>query len=320
MAFDNIVSTTLERYFTSGKATDNIFKRTAVLDFLKRRAKLDFQGGRQAVHPVMGATNSTFQNYSGYDTLSPAVDDILDTAVYQWKQSAIYVPISGMEEAKNKGDKAVIKLLQTKTENAEMTAAEAFEEMFFLADGLGTGTAPTLYTADTDEWAGLALFTDNTSTDVGGISSTADTWWQSANQVASPTTLTIQLLRNQYNDCSYGLDKCDYEVTTQLLMEKYEDLMQDQQRFTDSGTAKAGFDNVLHKGGVVTWSDYCPSGEWYFLNSRHIKLSVLSGEWMKFNGFIQPYDKDAKYGMITSYGTFATDSRRTIGKITALTV
>ena len=35
MAFDNIVGTTLERYFTSGKATDNIFKRTAVLDFLR---------------------------------------------------------------------------------------------------------------------------------------------------------------------------------------------------------------------------------------------------------------------------------------------
>jgi len=58
--FDNIVGTTLERYFGSGKATDNIFQRTAVLDFLKRRAKIDSQGGRQAVIPVMGATNSTF--------------------------------------------------------------------------------------------------------------------------------------------------------------------------------------------------------------------------------------------------------------------
>ena len=58
MAFDNIVGTTLERYFTSGKATDNIFARTAALDFLKRRAKLEAQGGRQAVMPVMGAQNT----------------------------------------------------------------------------------------------------------------------------------------------------------------------------------------------------------------------------------------------------------------------
>ena len=45
MSFDNIVATTLERYFTSGKATDNIFSRTAVLDFVKRRAKLEPQTG-----------------------------------------------------------------------------------------------------------------------------------------------------------------------------------------------------------------------------------------------------------------------------------
>jgi hypothetical protein len=72
----------------------------------------------------------------------------------------------------------------------------------------------------------------------------------------------------------------------------------------------------MHKAGVVAWSDYCPDEEWYFLNSRHIKLSVLDGKWMKFNGFIQPYDKDAKYGMILNYGTFATDGRRYLGKLT----
>lgn len=318
MSFDNIVGTTLERYFTSGKAADNIFARTAVLDFMKRRAKIDVQGGRNAVHPVMGARNSTFQNYSGYDTLTPAVDEIIDTATYQWKQSAIYVPISGLEEAKNSGDKAVINLLKAKTTNAETTAAEVFEEMFFLADGAGTGTAPTTYTADAKEWAGLALFTDNTSTDVGGIDGTTETWWQSSN-TGSVGVLTLQDLRNKYNSVSYGSDKCDFEVTTQVLYEKYEDLLQNQQRFTDSGTAKAGFDNLMHKAGVVVWSDYTPSGEWYFLNSRHVKLTVLDGKWMKFNGFIQPYDKDAKYGMILNYGTFATDGRRYIGKLSGAT-
>lgn len=318
MAFDNIVATTLERYFSSGKATDNIFARTAVLDFLKRRAKLDAQGGRNAVHPVQGARNSTFQNYSGYDTLTPAADEILDTANYEWKQSAIYVPISGLEKAKNSGDKAVINLLKTKTMNAETTAAEVFEEMFFLADGAGTDNGQTTYTPSAKEWAGVQLFMDNTATDVGGINGVTETWWQ-ANNNALGGILTLQALRNRYNSVSYGSDKCDFEVTTQVLYEKYEDLLQEKQRFTDAGTAKAGFDNLLHKGGVVVWSDYCPSGEWHFLNSNHIKLSVLDGEWMKFNGFIQPYDKDAEYGMITCYGTYATDGRRYLGKITGAT-
>ena len=314
MSFDNIVGTTLERYFTSGKATDNIFARTAVLDFIKRRAKIDVQGGRNAVHPVMGAKNTTFQNYSGYDTLTPAVDEIIDTAVYEWKQSAIYVPISGLEEAKNSGDKAVINLLKAKTSNAEMTTAEVFEEMLFLADGAGTDNGQTTYTPSAKEWAGLKNFVGTTNT-VGGISGNTETWWQSTIE-STTEALSLARLSNVYNSVSYGADKPDFEVTTQALYEKYESLLQPQQRFTDATTAKAGFDNLIHKSGVVAWSDYCPSGEWYMLNSRHVKLSVLDGKWMKFNGFIQPYDKDAKYGMILNYGTFATDGRRYLGKLT----
>ena len=314
MAFDNIVGTTLERYFTSGKATDNIFARTAVLDFLKRRAKLESQGGRQAVMPVMGAQNSTFQNYSGYDTLTPAVDEIIDTATYQWKQSAIYVPISGLEEAKNSGDKAVIKLLQTKTENAEMTAAETFEDMLFNATGAAQIAGKSWSTTGgAKDWAGLASIVGTGSH--AGIDGTSEEWWRSTIESTSEA-LSLAKLANTYNSVSYGSDKCDFEVTTQALYEKYESLLQANQRFTDATTGKAGFDNLIHKGGVVVWSDYTPSGEWYFLNSRHIKLVVLDGKWMKFKGFVEPYDKDAKYGLIVNYGTFATDGRRYLGKQT----
>lgn len=314
MSFDNIVATTLERYFTSGKATDNIFARTAALDFLKRRAKLDAQGGRQAVHPVQGKQNSTFQNYSGYDTLTPAVDEILGTAVYDWKQSAIYVPISGIEEAKNSGDKAVIKLLQAKTENAEMTAAETFEDMLFNADG--TGGSGKGWAAAGKEWPGLKNIVGTTNS-VGGIDGGAESWWRSFVNTngGSDTPLDLRMLSNAYNSVSYGADKCDFEITTQTLYEEYESLLQAQQRFTDASTAKAGFDNLLHKAGVVVWSDYTPEKEWYFLNSRHIKLTVLTGKWMKFRGFVEPFDQDAKYGLILSYGTFATDGRRYLGKI-----
>ena len=318
MAFDNIIGTTLERYFSSGKATDNIFSRTAVMDWMKRKCKIDVQGGRNAGHPVMGARNTTFQNYSGYDTLTPAVDEIINTATYEWKQSAIYIPISGLEQAKNSGDKAVINLLKAKTENAERTAAEVFEEMFFLADGAGGGTTPTLYTASANEWAGLALWCDTTSTDTGGINGVTDDWWQ-ASVDTTVGAMTLEKLASKYYDVSYGSDKPDFEVTTQTLYENYESLLTPNQRFTNPDTAKAGFDNLMHKAGVLTWSDYCPSGDWYFLNSNHVKLSVLDGKWMKFNGFIQPYDKDAQYGLILNYGTFATDGLRYIGKLDGVT-
>lgn len=310
MAFDNIVGTTLEKYVTSGKATDNIFSRTAALDFLNRRAKLDVQSGRKAIVPVEGAKNTSFQNYSGYDTLTPVVDEIIETAEYDWKQSAIYVPMSGLERAKNEGPEGVIRLAQAKMNNAEMTAAETFEDMFFN----GTGSSTGFSWSGSKEWIGLASIVGTTST-VGGINGTTETWWQSYVDTASEA-LSLTKLSNGYNSVSYGADKCDFEVTTQVLYEKYEALLQNNQRFTDANTGKAGFDNLMHKSGVVVWSDYTPSGEWYFLNSRHVKLTVLDGEWMKWKGFIQPYDKDAEYGMILCYGAFTTDGRRYLGKLT----
>ena len=311
MAFDNIVSTTLERYFTSGKATDNIFARTAVLDFLKRRSKINAQGGRSVVIPVMGAKNTTFQNYSGYDTLTPAVDEVMDTATYDWKQSAIYIPMSGIEEAKNSGDKAVIKLITAKTENAEMTAADTFEDQLFNATTAGTGAS---WSSAGKDWVGLAEIVGT-----GAHAGITGSWWESYVE-STAGALTLAQLSTAFNSVSYGSDKCDFEVTTQALYEKYESLLQVNQRFTDATTGKAGFDNLMHKSGVVVWSDYTPAGEWYFLNSKHINLTVLDGKWMDFRGFVEPYNVDAKYGLVLSYGSFTTDGRRYLGKLTDKTV
>jgi hypothetical protein len=35
---------------------------------------------------------------------------------------------------------------------------------------------------------------------------------------------------------------------------------------------------------------------------------------MKFRGFVEPYDRDAKYGLITNYGTFTTNERRKLAR------
>jgi hypothetical protein len=308
--FDNIVATTLKKYFTEGgKAVDNIFKRSAALDWIKNTAKLDAQGGSTAVFPIMHRANSSFQYYSGYDALTPVHgEEIVTAAEFQWKQAAIFIPMSGMEEAKNSGDRAVINLLKTKVENAEMTAAEQFEISLLTYTGNeSSGKA----------WGGLPLLVgDNTSTvtNVGGIDSSVagGAYWRS--YVPTTATYSLGLHSKAYNTVSYGGDACDFQVTTQLLWETYESKLQPQQRFTDAKTAEAGFMNLLHRGSKVVWSDLMPATQWYFLNSRHVKLAVLSGKWMKFRGFVEPFDRDAKYGLITCYGTFGTNSRRHLGR------
>jgi hypothetical protein len=302
--FDNIVATTLQKYFTEGgKAVDNIFKRTAALDWLKNTAKLDSQGGSKAVFPLQYATNSSFQWYSGYDALTPVHGEELVTAAeYDWKQSAIFVPMSGMEAAKNSGDRAVINLLKTKVENAEMTFAEQMETAFLTFDGTeASGKA----------MGGLPSLVESTGT-VGGIDSSANAYWNG--YIPTTATYSLALHSKAYNTVSYAGDACDFQVTTQTLWETYEGKLQPNQRFTDAKTAEAGFTNLLHRGSKVVWSDIMPATKWYFLNSRHVKLAVLNGNWMKFRGFVEPYDRDAKYGLITCYSQFGTNGRRYLGR------
>lgn len=316
--FDNIVATTLKKYWApEGKAVQNIFKRTAFLSWLKENG-LDVQGGATAVAPIMYAKNSTFQNYSDYDTLVPAVDAIVSAAEYSWSQSAIFIPMSGMEEAKNSGDRQVVSLLKAKTENAEMTAAEQFENMFLNFYGLASGVTSNGISDGVKAWAGLPRLVGDGTTGaiagqhvVGGIDSATQAYWRSPLRAAG--ALTLQKLSQDYNNVSYGADSCDFEITTQANWERYENLLQPALRFMDSKTAEAGFHNLIHRGAKVVWSDLMPADKWYFLNSRHLKLAVLDGRWMKFRGFVTPYDKDAKYGLITCYGTLITNERRKLG-------
>jgi hypothetical protein len=302
--FDNIVASTLKKYFTdSGKAADNIFKRTAALDWLKNTAKLDTQGGATAVFPLMYRTNGSFQWYSGYDALTPVHgEELITAAEFPWKQSAIFIPLSGLEEARNSGDRAVLKLLQTKVDNAESTAAEQFETAFLTYDGTqSSGKA----------WGGLPSLVEGVGT-VGGIDSSTQAYWNG--YIPTTQAYTLSLHSKAYNTVSYGGDMCDFQVTTQTLWETYEGKLQPNQRFMDAKTAESGFTNLLHRGSKVVWSDLMPATKWYFLNSRHIKLAVLNGNWMKFRGFVEPFDRDAKYGLITCYGNFGVNSRRHLGR------
>lgn len=300
---DQVIATTLKAYWNpNGQATDNIFKRTAFLSWLREHG-MDEQGGEKAVATLEYAKNSTFQNYSGYDTLTPAVDEILNEAQWDWKQSAIYIPMSGIEEAKNRGKAQIVSLLKAKTTNAERTAAETFEEMFLSYDG----------TEDAGKaWAGLPQLVDNVATAVGGIDPTVYTWWVPGTNRAA-TAMTLAKLSTDYNNVSYGADSCDFEITTQTNWERYEALLQPNMRYTDPKTAEAGFTNLIHRGAKVVWSDLMPANKWYYLNKNHIKLATLSGKWMDFRGFITPYDKDAKYGLITCYGALVANERRKLG-------
>jgi hypothetical protein len=307
--FDALLSTTLANY--RAQLTDNVFTARPLTYFLMDKGRIRMvDGGTKIVEPLIYGQNGTVASYSGYDTISLTAQEGMSAAEYDWKQYAASIAISGIEEAKNNGEAAIINLLEAKIMQAEESMREGFNQMFF-ADGTGNSGK---------NWNGLANLVESGNT-VGGINSAngeGNDWWRSYEENTAGA-LTLAQMATAYNSVSVGNDHPDMILTTQTLYEKYESLLQPQLRYTDTKTADAGFQNLLFKAAPVTYDVHCTAGVAYFLNSKYITLVGHSGKWFQQTEFVRPENLDARYALIMCYGNLTVRNRAKQGKLTAKT-
>jgi hypothetical protein len=307
--FDTLLSTTIANY--RKRLTDNVFLARPLTYFLmeKGRMRMD-NGGTKIVEPLLYGSNSTVATYSGYDTVSLTPQDGISAAEFDWKQLAVSIAISGIEEAKNNGEQAILNLLEAKIMQAEESMKDKFSTMFF---GDGTGNSGK-------DWLGLAAIVESGNT-VGGINSASaqgNDWWRSYEENTAGA-LTLAQLGTGYNTVSNGNDHPDMILTTQTLYEKYESLLSPQLRYTDTKTADAGFQNLLFKAAPVAYDTSCTAGVVYFLNSKYITLVGHSSKWFTQTEFVRPENMDARYALIFAYGNLTVRNRARLGKLTAKT-
>jgi hypothetical protein len=306
--FDALLSTTLAKY--RDQLTDNVFTARPLTYFLTDKGRIRMiDGGTKIVEPLIYGTNSTVASYSGYDTIGLTAQTGITAAEFEWKQYAASIAISGIEEAKNNGDSAILNLLEAKVMQAEESLREGFNTMFF-ADGTGNSGK---------DWNGLGNLVEASGT-VGGINraTAGNEYWRSYEENTAGA-LTLAQMNTAYNSVSVGNDHPDMVLTTQTLYEKYESLLQPQLRYTDTKTADAGFQNLLFKAAPVTFDTGCTSGVMYFLNSKYLTLVGHSGKWFSQTEFVRPENLDAKYALIMCYGNLTVRNAKKQGKLTAKT-
>ena len=306
--FDALLSTTLANY--RDKLTDNVFTARPLTYWLSDKSRIQTEsGGTKIVEQLIYGQNSTVASYSGYETLSLTPQDGISAAEYDWKQYGASIAISGIEEAKNNGEHAIINLLEAKIMQAEESLREGFNQMFF-ADGTGNSGK---------NWNGLGNLVESGNT-VGGINSATagNEYWRSYEDNTAGA-LTLLQMATAYNSTSVGNDHPDVILTTQTLFEKYESLLQPQLRYTDTKTAEAGFQNLLFKGAPIMYDTHCTAGVMYFLNSKYIKLVGHSDKWFAQTDFVRPENQDARFALIMCYGNLVVSNRKKQGKLTAKT-
>lgn len=312
--FNAVLSTTLQNYQPT--LVDNIFKDLVLLNHLNSRGRVQVEeGGSSIVEPLMYAVNGTVSSYSGYDAISLTPQDGISAAEYDWKQIAASIAISGIEEAKNRGTEAIIKLLNAKIMQAEESLKSSLNTMLF---GDGTGNSGK-------DFNGLANIAGNQNNTVGGIDASTNTWWNPTIVAGiQNATLSLANMTTTYNTASKGNDVPDIIITTEPLFAKYESLLTNNVRYQDVEKANSGFTNLMFKQTPVVFDFAVPGNQvsnasMYFLNTKYLKLTGMNGHWFNTtefqNGTVA--GKDARYALVMAFGELTCSNRSRQGYLSA---
>lgn len=269
-----IITTTIEN--RSRSLADNVSKSHALLDRMEAKGKAKpADGGRTIVQELEFAENGTFGWYNGYDPISITPQEVFSAAEFNWKQCAVSVSISGLEELMNSGEEQFIDLLTSRVENAERsmrnqmglavygdgTAAggKAIGGLQLLvADAPSTGTVGNINRANWSFWRNQAF---DATTDYGAAMTSAN-----ALSYMNRTWLTV---------CRQN-EKPDLVLADNNYYRAYWEALLPQQRFTSSKMAEAGFESLKYQSADVVFDGGigggCPTNHMYFLNSDYLYL------------------------------------------------
>jgi len=278
-----LVTTTLRK--RQGTLADNVSKSNALLARVSARGNVDLvDGGRTIVRELEYAENTTFSYYSGYETLNISPSDVMSAAEYSWKQAAVNVSWSGLENRiQNAGSEQSIKLVASRIRNAEKTMANQVSIGIY-SDG--TGSAGKQITGLQSQVADAP-----TTGTVGGINRANFAFWQNQTVTLTSSDNTAELaadMRTLWSACSRGTDRPDLIPCGATLYDLFWADMQSIQRVTNASTGNKGFAElefrgvpVVLDGGQATgsatdWGGGISATRMYFLNTSYIYWSVHS--------------------------------------------
>lgn len=269
--YDEALTTAIES--RSKALADNVSNNNALLYRLRKNGNTrPVSGGTKILQELEYAENSTYKRYSGYEVLDISPSDVFTAAEFEWKQVAVSVTISGLEQLKNSGKERMIDLMESRIRNAERTFMNNMSTDIY-SDG----------TADGGKQVGglQSLVADAPATGtVGGINRANYTFWRNqyydfSDLTITPSKTTIQTGMNTlWLNCARGPDTPDLIVADNVYFRYYWESLQSIQRIQNADLGKAGFQNLKFMNADVVFDGgqdgACPASHMYFLNTDYI--------------------------------------------------
>jgi len=312
-SYTNLLTSTMEMIVPG--LQDNIFDDLPLWKKLNSRGGVRKNGSGESIqYSVEYAQQTQQKSYSGYDILDTTPHEFMMRTIYNWKEYATPITISGIDKAKNSGSKT--KILDLLGEKASNATSSLRDDLSVDTYGAGTENDSKVIVG----LQGLVADTPTTGT-VGSLDSSVYTWWrnQYTNSAGSFAGGGLGYMRTMYNKCTFGSKQPDMLVTTQDVHEFYEGSLQPQARFASTDEADGGFITLLFKRKPVFFDRDCGSGRMYFLNLDHLRLDILGGFDFKTTPFVTPADQDVAIAQLMFKGALTTGNRRMHGVITGIT-
>lgn len=310
--FTELVATTWRNHAKDVK--DNVSRNNALYNRMTTKGQTRVEdGGLTIAQPLDYNANGTYQRYSGYDVLNIQQSDVITAAEFQWRQIALNVVASGLELRTNSGSNAIVKLAKARIKNAMRTFKNNFSY-----DLYADGTLP-------NQIGGLqALVADAGTGTIGGIDSSAWTFWQNAVQSAaapiqgggavtvSATTIETGIMLPLWLNQVRGDDKPDLIVASNDWFSFYEASQVSIKRYTSDEQANGGFTSLKYKNADVIFDggSGIPNAHMYFLNTDYLELVVHKDANLSVQDDMKPYNQDATVIPVLWMGNMVCSNRR----------
>lgn len=301
--FDTVRSITNPN--TSKKISDNITKNIPLLHFLDQMGHKEYESGGVDYRLPVFKDMQTGTAYSGATVITPAVPDPITTAVYNRKQLAWNVQVTGTDLLKNGGSspEVIIDYMASLLETTEQSAKNdvAGDTIGIMSDQGDSDLGIT----------GLQTYlpTSTSTGTVGGLSRVTYDWWrhQSDSVTTGFTTDGYKSMVALYIKLTRGMDAPQLIVMNNSTFANYNNYLTAtvQYQFSNSlpAVGDVGFpDGLKFRGATVVHDAYTPSQTAYFLNLKYMKMLVNKDRDFAFRDWIAPADGDYMASMLLFAG------------------
>ncbi len=283
-----------------------------------------WNGGTSIDVAVNLETYNQLGSYAGADLLSTTQQNTRQRASFVPSQVYCSLTVTGIQQAINKGDAAVIDLIAAEMEQRANDLKDDIGRQIY-SDGTGNSSKDILgLNAAIDDGSNVVTY--------GGISRNTFTNWKS-NLTAQSGSLSLANMAADVDAAQVGTDMPDLMVCPKAVWTIYEALLTPtvshqvrplEFRLTREGShtianlgGNQGFRALTFRGIPVVSDEKCPAGNMYTLNTEFLKFYKIPNARHTTikNGFAwtdwkEPINQDAVVGQLLLYGQLVCTSPR----------